>query len=274
MPTKRPPRDVPRTTSKSPEAYCATCKQSYGSAREDFIGFRFKCPKEERFCPHVAYVVADLGIKTWLQVEVFFTNYQTRWSPLRWIPWFHARKAKGRVEAYLVSRLFLICGLLVLLRFFHDRSLVNWVCAGISVFLSLDIIASLTSGVFTSRWPAHPLRAILLSLFSFAQLALCFGVMYAIQCADFKERVGVFGVVYFSFVTISTVGYGDISPAPEKTLLRLTVIVEILLGLYFIVVLLASAIQWIGDRPPQPRALTTVLDLPLTPTPTASVVQQ
>ncbi len=49
--------------------------------------------------------------------------------------------------------------------------------------------------------------------------------------------------IYFSFVTIATVGYGDI--APKSTLAQFTVVSEIMVGLYLLAVILGIVARWV-----------------------------
>ena len=247
-----------KSASGAPRAICTTCG-FLGIAKPDAIGVRFDCPNAERFRPHVSYVVADEGITPWMHFEAFLLAYQSRYSPLRVIPLFRARSRKGRVGIYVLLR----CGLLAaaigvspMLRQFMAGS--AFVCV-VAAIVAFDIIAAHTSGVFTSRWPAHPLRAVWLSFFVYFQLALCFAIVYALRPSAFSREITPWEAVYFSVVTLATVGYGDISPCPRAYVMQAVVVAEILVGLYFLGVLLAQIVAWVGDRPPRPKTLSEVL---------------
>jgi voltage-gated potassium channel len=74
------------------------------------------------------------------------------------------------------------------------------------------------------------------------------------------ERYTHFLLVYFSFVTLTTVGYGDITPASEAT--RGLAVVEAIIGQFYLAVLIGELIgkrvsQVLSDRqasPPNPPA--------------------
>lgn len=240
--------DRENTDEPKVRAYCASCQKNLGSELEEYIGERFRCPHATRLEPHVAYVVADPEISWWLKLEVWLLKYQSRWSPLRWIPCFRAKKRKGKVEAYLLLKFMLLAVLLSL----HQIKVPGIVFLSVpyALFVVFDLLAAMTSGVFTSRWPALPLRTVILSMLSFVELVLAFALLYAAQVSDFNlTNLNVGQIIYFSFVTGTTLGYGDIFPKLDCLLLQSTVIFQILTGLYFIVVLLAGSVVWIGDRP-------------------------
>ena len=48
--------------------------------------------------------------------------------------------------------------------------------------------------------------------------------------------------VFYSFATIATVGYGDLSPSTN--LARLLVVLELILGLFFVAIILAQVAGW------------------------------
>lgn len=248
-----------KTNSAMPTALCITCG-TLGPAKSEMIGVRFDCPNADRFRPHVSYVVADEGITPWMRFEALLLAYQSRFSPLRVIPLFRARGRKGRVGAYVLVRFGLLAaavGVSSVLRHSIAGRALLWVVSGVA---AVDIIAAHTSGVFTSRWPAHPLRAVWLSFFAALQLALCFAVIYALRPADFCREITPWDAVYFSVVTFATVGYGDIVPRPGASLVQGLVVSEILAGLYFLSVLLAQIVAWVGERPPRPKTLQEVID--------------
>jgi hypothetical protein len=55
--------------------------------------------------------------------------------------------------------------------------------------------------------------------------------------------------VYFSVVTIATVGYGDIQPLPNADAVKLLIVSELLLGLYVLAGILAVVSAWANERP-------------------------
>lgn len=61
-----------------------------------------------------------------------------------------------------------------------------------------------------------------------------------------------FDTLYFSFITLTTVGYGDLTPASD--LARSLAVVQALLGQVFLVVLVARTVSLIGQRRHSPDA--------------------
>jgi voltage-gated potassium channel Kch len=58
---------------------------------------------------------------------------------------------------------------------------------------------------------------------------------------------------YFSFVTLSTVGYGDITPVSHAA--RMLAVVEAMTGLLYVAVLIARLVSMYSTHPPQREKL-------------------
>jgi len=89
-------------------------------------------------------------------------------------------------------------------------------------------------------------------MFSFIQVAVSFAILYAASSENFKfnvsgstpARFDEISAVYYSLVTLVTLGYGDIYPKTDEPQAQLLVIIELLVGLYFLAVLIAIFSSW------------------------------
>jgi voltage-gated potassium channel Kch len=98
---------------------------------------------------------------------------------------------------------------------------------------------------------SDPFRLVRIQLFTFAMAAVCFGVLaYCMWVLDRSSYVGnvrsYLDMIYYSFVTVTTVGYGDITPATVPA--RLLAVVEILFGLWFVVSIIPVAVAQQAER--------------------------
>jgi len=68
-----------------------------------------------------------------------------------------------------------------------------------------------------------------------------------------NEELTPIRAIYFSIVTITTLGYGEIFPKYDSGLAMLTIILELLIGLYFLTVLVSLITSWVPERPSAPK---------------------
>jgi|GEM_PF-5813752 len=117
------------------------------------------------------------------------------------------------------------------------------------LYIIIDIIFVNTSIAFTSRSPASPLRTTVLALLSFFSIPLAFSAVFALIPSHFSPPLDNFvRAIYFSFITITTIGYGDIKPYPEAWLPQILIVVEVILGVYFLVILIAIMSNWANNQ--------------------------
>ncbi len=244
-------------------AYCATCDKAW-DGREEHLGVRFLCPQDDPSAPsHLTAVVKGRAGKFWLQVENKLLRWEVRQSPMRW---FHdwGGVFKGRDGFYAFLRLVVVVLALVGASFLPSRcepKIVLGLVLGLLSFLAIvDVLLSSTSIAFVSRFPAHPLRSALITLVSFVTLATSFAVFYQFSPASFNVSLNPLRAAYFSTVTLATLGYGDIHPATGAWWYQLLVMVELFVGLYFLVILFAIVSSWAGARP-QERVLASLASL-------------
>jgi hypothetical protein len=227
--------------------FCADCDHDFGPARHETLGLHFICPNEpQEGPPHLARAILDEPpAKTWLRWEKKLFNFQRTFSPFMVL-----RKLKRDMEAgtYIcISMAFLLVAI-VLWHFLSMlpatlRCLLGLFILGLVLWRFIDIFLTNISITFTSRFPANPIRSVLYSLMGYIQIALSFAFFYiAMENEHFTKDVTPVASVFFSFGTIATVGYGDLSPT--TLLARLLVVLELILGLFFVAIILAQVAGW------------------------------
>jgi hypothetical protein len=138
--------------------------------------------------------------------------------------------------AVVPAELFLICGIafilfviINLLRFILRASSVtsDVLCTGISIYLMLGLLWTLGYWLVAELVPN----------------AFAFNVASAAQ-----SSMQGFNSLYFSFVTLATVGYGDISPVASSV--RMLAVAEAITGLLYMSVLIARLVAlYTAPRP-------------------------
>ncbi len=134
---------------------------------------------------------------------------------------------------------------------------------GFSISVSLGVAAAMAYGVFALvrrifEQPRLGVREVIAALAAYIEIALVFAFAYSavgqatVESLFTDGRPGQIGdYVYFSVVTITTLGYGDLAPATD--LGRSLVIIETLFGQIFLVVLVAYLVGSIGRERPHSR---------------------
>jgi Ion channel len=122
------------------------------------------------------------------------------------------------------------------------------------------------------RHPKINLETILGAICSYLLIAIAFAVVYGMFDRYGTENFFAQGVVsdpvkylYFSFIVLTTVGFGDLTPATDGG--RILVSIEALLGQIFLVTLVASLVANLGrsrSTAPEPD-LPDPLDDPVDP---------
>jgi len=86
---------------------------------------------------------------------------------------------------------------------------------------------------------------------------LTYALMEYLDPAAFTQGVqGISGSVYFSFVTLATLGYGDVTPASD--LMRSLAVAEAVVGQLYLVSVVSVAASRLGSvrerlRPEEPK---------------------
>jgi hypothetical protein len=104
----------------------------------------------------------------------------------------------------------------------------NSLLGAVCVYLLLGLIWAMIYGVFTALWPQG-----------------------AFQGLVFNEKVTQFeSYLYFSFVTLTTAGYGDITPL--NPLLRTVAYLEMIVGQFYMAILVSGLVaHFMGQRMPK-----------------------
>lgn len=138
----------------------------------------------------------------------------------------------------------------------------------------LELAATTTLLFFTrpSRAARASFRPVANAFWSYVEYGLAFAVLFRALCVLDPSSIihsssgasaadSFFSMVYFSFITVATIGYGDM--VPRSSLARLLVCGESLIGLFLIVALVQKAINRMPpaptavDSPPEGIAVTT-----------------
>ena len=126
-------------------------------------------------------------------------------------------------------------------RFLSRKAL--YLLAVVAIFRVLEILAvSFRLHLLLPYQTRSPAHAMILTFLAYLHVLIAFSVLYLAESCwlgdPFKSSPGLWvnpvDALYFSTVTITTVGYGDLSP--ERWLGKLLVILEIFVGLILVVV--------------------------------------
>lgn len=221
--------------------YCATCKKylSAKSVNDKLIGQRFLCTGWSAECIHVSAVVrkGDASARWWLDRQAFLARYQ-KWSS----------------DVLIDTKVAFVLQFFALLLALLFAPWPGWGKLAAFFIATLYVSHCLlynTSVAFVTQLPKAPLRSVVLGLAAFFGLALSFAVFYLALAGDELKVKGTLDrctAVYFSLVTIVTLGYGDIHPKPAGYFAYLLVGLEIFAGLYFLSILLVTMVSWASGR--------------------------
>jgi hypothetical protein len=172
----------------------------------------------------------------WKTIGQFFLRYEQEWSPSAWKTFVY------REGWYLLLRFGLLCVLFVL----TSNKLNTWniIILIATVYMLLDLLIANTSVSFVSMNPINSLRSFLLTLFAFTHVIIAYGIFFKFYGEQFDASMCDSQVLYFSTVTITTVGYGDFVPMKSGTMAQVLVVLELLTGLYFLTGVLARIINF------------------------------
>lgn len=118
----------------------------------------------------------------------------------------------------------------------------------VAVVCLVDLLVSNTSIAFVSRFPANPIRSAIFTLLGLITLSSIFALFFLGVPNAFTPCLNTVSAIYFSLVTIATLGYGDIHPRENHSIAQIMVFSELIVGAYFVMVIVAIIASW-GTNP-------------------------
>jgi hypothetical protein len=180
----------------------------------------------------------------WQKIESYLRNYERAYTPVRWFrEW--GGLTRGRRGYFIFLRFVFLVGLYVAAFYLPLYAWSKISLTFIAIYLIADMFMLPTSIAFGGLPPMRPLRALVFVFFNYISICIAFGVLYITLCrSSFNIAPNLIDIAYFSCTTMTTLGIGDIHPARQTVLVKLLVIPEVLIGLYFWAVLVGMIIAW------------------------------
>jgi hypothetical protein len=149
--------------------------------------------------------------KFWGCVRKKLCQYEAKYSPSRWFKdW--GGFLTGREGIYVIVRLITVFVISVWM-----PTILKVSVASLAI---IDVVLYHTAVVFVTQTVTDKLRNVFLTFISFFSLVISFSAFYITQSHCFEPSIeNINQAIYFSFMTITTVGYGDIHPKSEAYLL-------------------------------------------------------
>lgn len=162
---------------------------------------------------------------------------------------------KGRwIDGYVLAWFIIEISLLISSVYFESKVIIGIVCFLIGYRL-IDIIQANVNGLlfYSEKWTRSPQRTLILAMINYAEIILCFAVIYLIHNdmilqtninPSISMEKNLIDAFYFSCMTQMTVGYGDLSP--DKTM-KIVTSIQALLGLGFAIVIFSRIIAMVSN---------------------------
>lgn len=119
---------------------------------------------------------------------------------------------------------------------------ITFVILGGLLFLDIFLANISIAFVAVTRAPINDLRSFFLTFTAFINIVVIYALFYKFL-DQFNYAMCNPQLLYFSFVTITTLGYGDFVPQRSGTMSQIVVIMELLTGLIFIAGVFARIIN-------------------------------
>ncbi len=197
---------------------------------------RPKTPTTDR---HLARVIFNrASAKGWLFVEWLLLLWQVRLSPVALLKKIIPSVGLSLVLFTVIQGVAIFCW--------------HWMCLLIQLGVLLlvlwrfvDIFLSNLSITFTSKEPANPIRTVIYSMVAYVQIGLSYAFFFVawLPKAD-GTPAGGFEAILFSFGVLATSGIGHETFCVALPLAIGLVVSEAVLGLFFVVIILAQVAAW------------------------------
>lgn len=240
----------PRHLAARPIIYCADCNANYGLAQDNFLGQLVECPQDPL---HLCQVVKPPAGMVWLRLERWLLAYETRWTARFWFRCWGGLLSRG-AGLYHLTIFVILLSISVFLYFYSDQRYEIYIAivfGAISVYFVVDFVLDFTSVAFVSRYPAAALRSVVMVVSGFARYCIAWGIIYycveLISGPEFNNELRIVDALYFSFIAVTTTGFGDISPVGD--LAKLLVVVQVTLGIYILAAVLTVMASWANQSP-------------------------
>jgi hypothetical protein len=171
----------------------------------------------------------------WETIGSFFRRYEQEWSPAA------TKLFVYREGWYLLLRVAALGALFMMIT--TEVNIKNILILFLTIYLLIDLLIVNTSIAFVTMQPISSLRSFLLTLFAFTHIIVAFSIFYKFYGDQFNTTMCDSQILYFSTITITTLGYGDFVPKKSGTMVQLLVIKEVLTGLFFVTGVLARVIN-------------------------------
>lgn len=137
-----------------------------------------------------------------------------------------------------------------LLLLFFQNSVVCWVLHVYSLVIVLVMLRIIQGFKDEMAYVSNPFDFVTVELVNFLQVIAHFGFAFSFLekavPGSFSDSLSIFNGVYFSMVTIVTLGYGDIHPV--ATYAKVLTMFEVAAGLWFIVTVVPTAVADQAER--------------------------
>ena len=180
----------------------------------------------------------------WQKIESFLQDYEKVYAPMHWFRnW--GGLTRGKQGRYVFLRFVVLVGLYVAAFYLPLYAWSKMSMALVAIYSIADMVVLPTSYAFGGIHPMRPLRALALVFTNYISICVAFGLVYVTLCrSSFNIHPDLFDLAYFSCTTMTALGLGDILPLRHTVLVRVLVISEVLIGLYFWAVLVGMIISW------------------------------